>query len=373
MPTKNQHYVPRVYLKSWETTVYSKREPKKPFQGVYKYEGRDYEVGDGITRDRVLSGANTYTIGFEDSFIAQHCPQIRDDFGTQIESILRRRNVKAFLDGVQLATVAALGDSTTHIENWEFRYDSSNRIVSPKSKNAIKNQIQDIKCYVLEEAFSTKVEDNWETTYDDFIKSAMWAPPDKENNNLRVVQSEIAERMVQMTMYMMFRNPFFDCLGAYSLVNEIVFNPFIENAKDDIHKDKWEKHFKRSKRDIWLVEIAKALFQQKDGAYHNMFNKTRKGCIMALFEIDDSNEGQFITSDNPAFWYLSKLDPKNNGIYFPLSPKHLLELTGSHSGDKAFLDYRIVTNKDIRNLNIIIANSATNTIVSNRRYLGYLL
>ena len=38
MATKNQHYVPRVYIKSWETTVYSKKEPQKAFTGVYYYD-----------------------------------------------------------------------------------------------------------------------------------------------------------------------------------------------------------------------------------------------------------------------------------------------------------------------------------------------
>ena len=69
MPLKNQHYVPRVYLKSWETTVYSKREPNKPFQGVYKFENNDFETGDGITKENVLSENHTYTIDFQHTFI----------------------------------------------------------------------------------------------------------------------------------------------------------------------------------------------------------------------------------------------------------------------------------------------------------------
>ena len=42
MATKNQHYVPRVYIKSWETTVYSKKEPQKAFTGVYYYDKADF-------------------------------------------------------------------------------------------------------------------------------------------------------------------------------------------------------------------------------------------------------------------------------------------------------------------------------------------
>lgn len=33
MPTRNQHFVPRVYLKAWKTQVENHQEPNKPFQG----------------------------------------------------------------------------------------------------------------------------------------------------------------------------------------------------------------------------------------------------------------------------------------------------------------------------------------------------
>ena len=35
MPTKKQHFVPRVYLKAWETQVETLKEPNKKFKGIY--------------------------------------------------------------------------------------------------------------------------------------------------------------------------------------------------------------------------------------------------------------------------------------------------------------------------------------------------
>ena len=35
MPTKKQHFVPRVYLKAWETQVETLKEPDKKFKGIY--------------------------------------------------------------------------------------------------------------------------------------------------------------------------------------------------------------------------------------------------------------------------------------------------------------------------------------------------
>ena len=36
--TKKQHYVPRVYLKAWETSVTTDQEPNKQIQGVYRLD-----------------------------------------------------------------------------------------------------------------------------------------------------------------------------------------------------------------------------------------------------------------------------------------------------------------------------------------------
>ena len=38
MPTKRQHYVPRVYMKAWETEVETIEEPNKKFKGLYVFE-----------------------------------------------------------------------------------------------------------------------------------------------------------------------------------------------------------------------------------------------------------------------------------------------------------------------------------------------
>lgn len=35
MPTKKQHFVPRVYMKAWETQVENNREPEKVQRGLH--------------------------------------------------------------------------------------------------------------------------------------------------------------------------------------------------------------------------------------------------------------------------------------------------------------------------------------------------
>ena len=47
MPTKKQHFVPRVYLKAWETQVETHKEPDKKFKGIYV-------IKDGRYNDAIL-------------------------------------------------------------------------------------------------------------------------------------------------------------------------------------------------------------------------------------------------------------------------------------------------------------------------------
>ena len=67
MPTKKQHFVPRVYMKAWETQVETLKEPDKKFNGIYVI--KDGSTGDGANRNSVLWKPHLYTINFKYSFM----------------------------------------------------------------------------------------------------------------------------------------------------------------------------------------------------------------------------------------------------------------------------------------------------------------
>lgn len=50
MAAKKQHFVPRVYMKAWETEVETLKEPTKKLEGVYMFSG-DNKIGNGANRD----------------------------------------------------------------------------------------------------------------------------------------------------------------------------------------------------------------------------------------------------------------------------------------------------------------------------------
>ena len=87
MSTKEQHFVPRVYMKAWETTVETSKEPTKKFQGVYIFENS--EIGEGANRKTVLWKPHLYTINFRYYFICKSCPRVKSEFVNMIYKLLR--------------------------------------------------------------------------------------------------------------------------------------------------------------------------------------------------------------------------------------------------------------------------------------------
>lgn len=87
MPTKKQHFVPRVYMKAWETQVETLKEPDKKFNGIYVI--KDGSIGDGANRNSVLWKPHLYTINFKYSFICNSCAKVKSQYVDLIYDLLK--------------------------------------------------------------------------------------------------------------------------------------------------------------------------------------------------------------------------------------------------------------------------------------------
>ena len=88
MPTTHQHFVPRAYLKAWETRVSNSQEPLKKFDGVYVFKGNETK-GEGITTKNVLWSQSLYTVKYSDyHYIHGKYPEVDKDFLSGIHNIL---------------------------------------------------------------------------------------------------------------------------------------------------------------------------------------------------------------------------------------------------------------------------------------------
>ena len=151
MPTKQQHFVPRVYMKAWETNVETIKNPHIKFSGVYVFEDQS-SLGDGANIKSVLWMPRLYTVRFHHKFICGSCPRIMDDFVNQIYSIMRENSsnpIYAKLGHSIIRTKKSIRKHLHEVDDWQFYYEDGN-IARQK---AVQRNINSINSYVLETSF----------------------------------------------------------------------------------------------------------------------------------------------------------------------------------------------------------------------------
>jgi hypothetical protein len=371
MATKNQHYVPRVYLKAWETRVVSKREPKKPFQGVYYYDKKDLETGDGRNKDSILYLPRLYNINSQLFFMIHKYPKIQEDVINQVMMKLSGRKVDTFFQGKQLNTFQDFAENFNELNEWEF-IDQENP-EDTISKKAVINDINNINSYVIENSFDSVVESKWEERVTNFLRLMETTVPINGRNGLREIEKNAVSDVVEMVIYLICRNPEFDFNGLLPRVVDFIFD-FLPKAEDETEQQLIREEFKRSQEDaVWLGELYNGLFGVPRGYFHLLKTAAQSNLQLILYKCYDG-QGSFITSDKPAFEYKSCLDTTNmNAIYCPLTPQYLLFMGRGEKHSLNKVDFRMATNEVIRKFNRIILNNATRAIISDKKHLGYII
>ena len=366
MPQERQHYVPQVYLKSWEGPVRSLSDRNTVFNGVYIFDKKDISVGDGRTRKKILFEENLYTIDFSNRFIGGRNPEIARDFAKQTLDLINTKNVYACYSGLALSSEDIIMQHFDKLDEWRFVHNENGILNDVEIISEIKAQ----KSYVIESTFDKYVENVWTSTLNDFLSFADSLPYGHGQIEYRYPSDEMPIKMLEMFVYMHSRNPRFDMLGLLPLAMDVILRPLFEKNEDG------ERYTAEMERNLWLSEIYKGLKKQSSGFFHSFLTNAYNHLGFVLFKIVDEEEGCFITSDNPAFTYASSVTATNsNGMYFPLSPNYLLFI-GKNTTDGTTIAetlIRTIKNKDIRYFNRMIYTSATKSIISNKKHLGYIM
>ena len=302
MPTKKQHFVPRVYMKAWETQVETLKEPDKKFNGIYVI--KDGSTGDGANRNSVLWKPHLYTINFKYSFICNSCAKVKSQFVNMIYELLRnefKQPVYGKLGYSIIKTKKSIKKHFFEIHDWDFYYDDGN----VAKKAAILSQIDALNCYILEESFDDYLEKNWEKTMSSFVDGVHYGWPVGLGRSERVIPEDTARDMLASFFIMLCRNPEFDAMGVYTQIKENLLYPVFESmCKDedaktvDVETNEGIEYANELMTGIWYSELYKMFFKNTGGFYHNVVQFALSGCQMILFEAYD-NAGAFITSDNP--------------------------------------------------------------------------
>lgn len=382
MPTKKQHYVPRVYLKAWETQVETLKDPDVKFNGIYTFDYSD-SIGNGANKASVLWMPHLYTIRFEHSYICTSCPRIFNFFIDQIYNIMRVETDKPVygkLGYIIIKTKASIRKHFFDIEKWHFFYDDGN----VAKQKAIMSRIYGLNCYMLEEEFDKFFENNWENTYKLFVREVKNTIPGTVGKSERIISQNTANKMLEFFFIMLCRNPSFTALGIYEKIQKKLLYPVFEDIHIDAIDNSTTENAEEEKTKaiseahsyvdgimsgIWMSELYRIFFGSTGGFFYNIYDKVRTDCQMILFETKPGTD-HFITSDNPAFENRLMVTAENwNGFIFPLAPEYLL-LIGKGKDSWNTVDYRMAGNDTVSRFNQIIANHKRDLIVADRKHLN---
>lgn len=360
MAIKLQHYVPQVYLRAWKNTT-----------GVYLFKKNDLEIGNLRNTDSILAKNHTYTIDYDHTFVFKEMPEIAKDYGNKMKEVLNKHNAIAVYEGEELKTVKRLvaSDTFPFLDKWQF-YKKNNRDNLARKK-AILNEIKSLHSYVIENKLDSFLENDWPNTRDKFIEAVESITDYKTMTNVKI-EKRVVVKLIYSMLILMCRNPAFDCFGVYPKIENAFKSIFEINKMGEEERKKSQKVVDQQIHAAWLAEIYKGLFQNEKGFCEIYAENIEEKCQIVLFRCCEEN-GSFITSDNPAFMFINNVMKYNrNGFYMPLTPQYLLFI-GKGEDDIGSIDVKSLSNKGVKIQNSIILSKAVNSVVSNRKYLGYIL
>lgn len=358
MPTRRQHYVPRVYLKSWECMVETKAEPDKQFLGVYAFEGSSKQ-GDGANRESILWKPQLYTVSFDHLFITQYCPKIYADFVDQVYDLLLTRYrmpVYGKLGYSTIKTKVSIRKHLREIDQWDFFYVDGNLA----RKKAILADIDALNSYLIENGMDAHFESNWSRTLTEFISQMKSDGSGIVGQSERKIDESVTLDILSFFFMMLCRSPKFDGLGIYTWIREVLLEPVFGGNISGFMDG------------LWYTELYRMIYKSTGGHFHSFLSEAIKRCQIILFEAYD-DAGSFITSDNPAFQNINFLETTNmNGLVFPVSPKYLLFICRGENGIN-FVDYRFADRNTVLYFNNIIYRNKISTAIGTEKELDKLL
>ncbi len=379
MSTTEQHFVPRVYLKAWETQVETLTTPDIKFKGVYTFKEAN-TLGNGANRKSILWKPHLYTITFDHSYIMKSCPEIFSDFIDQIYKIMQngfKKPLYAKLGYSKICTKQSIRKHFRDIDKWDFYYNDGN--LAPQS---VKQQIGKIKSFIIEDGLNKLYENHWLSILESFINEMNVALPIAFDRSERVIRYDTAIDMLSFFFIMLCRNPNFNAMGVYTKIKNNFLYPMIDSLFHEIDQNNPDtstekepfsladgyKYMDDLMTGVWYSELYRAMFKKSKGAFHTMIRYALEGCQMVLFE-SKSSSTPFITSDNPAFEYKCNVVVDNmNGFIFPLSPNYLLFIAkGSEKIN--IVDYRYADYDTVKKFNSIIQQNKTEIVISNKKQL----
>lgn len=253
-----------------------------------------------------------------------------------------------------------------NLQDWEFVHKKDNQEEeASKAKNI--NDIKSIKSYVIENTLDKVTENKWEQRLNTFLNEMETTVPINGVNGLRKINEKTVVDIYKMVIFLICRKPDFNYFGIIPKIINFIID--FSDSSDDESIDE----IKRQQKDAaWLTQLYQGLFNLPKGYFYNM-NELAKRFQMILYKCYE-DAGSFITSDTPAFAHSSSVEViNNNSIICPLTPQYLLQIANGDENSINKVDFRLANNDVIKIFNRTILNHAQKAIISDKKYLGYIV
>lgn len=341
---KNQHYVPRVYLKPW------RNRNRKIWIADKNQEDEVVERKE----EKILSARNLYTVDFDQEFVINNCEEVKKEFIYKINSLMDSRNVYAKYRDRKIKDFDQIKSDLKNVEQWHFFKEDFD---SEVNRSKIIEDIKKLTSFYLEEKFSDYFENQWSQKRDKFIKFCE-SQYDEIINGKLVKRSQV-DSVIKFAVSMCIRSD-------ESTLKEIARTKALESLRipELAEKLSMKEVVDDFTNQYWLKELYKMVTDEEGFYYYFCELFSNYNFQMILFKVGES--GSFMTSDNPFFIVERSQDKR--GMYFPIDPKYLIFITGNNedvptTSEKIFLRMEIINSEKVEEINMIVKSNANKYIV----------
>lgn len=293
--SKEHHWVPQIYLKSWAVR-----------EAMYEFNNKGIKVAKRCNISNILCNKHLYSKKAEDSYILNE-----DNLDQMIAENLSALDIT--YEDKKLNLWKDYCEYIGSFDKWIIKKDG--RIIGGKHKRKVEHLITYWYDAEIEDLLANKIDDNW--------KLILGYLTDKILMSKTITKKEeYKKEITQYVIVQYFRTPFHKKLIRG--VNE-TFNIF----KSAIKGSGMEEQIDIMKRCHWLKNLEMFLEnmegeQQKEYNYiKQVYELTLKGKFTFLIDYKAS----FITSDSPVVVIVD--DTWVNGIYMALTPQIMLFISNN--------------------------------------------
>lgn len=309
--TKNCHFIPQTYLKSWAYNNNIK---------IYDKTNK-VEILNGFSISNHFCKKNLYNFKFEMLTYVREFPLIYSDFKKMIKNFIKENNIDVFYKKVKFDIKNQNLGCLLEKDNIDF-YENG-KIVGKNKKNNLYNKLNQLKSTVLEDEFNKLIENNWTN----FLEHLLTKPSLKGISEYIYLNADEMLLLRLMVVSLLLRIEETPGLIVVDKTIDDVFSMVINALPVQDFKDEFNSFLNNDVKYLLFLKNIYNLLMYKDKSKFMRLTFDHAKLNFELYIINNKND-EFYTSDVPCFEVLNNFESTNanNGIYLPLSPKLLVIL-----------------------------------------------